>query len=149
MAGERREYEDFGLSAVKVGGASEGCSPGVIDAPASGETAIPSPSTATNPQLLAATATQNESAVDEGVLQRFSQLPKEAGWLLIAAGVVGLAVPGIPGTPFLLAGAVVVVPGGPNLLSRWVGRRPSKIAHSAMRQICRFIDDLERRYPRR
>ena len=135
MAGERREYEEFGLSAVKVGGASEGCSPGVIDAPASGETAIPSLSTATNPQLLAST-------VDEGVLQRFSQLPKEAGWLLIAAGVVGLAVPGIPGTPFLLAGAVVLMPGGSRLLSRWAGQ-------PAMRQIGRFLDDLERRYPRR
>jgi hypothetical protein len=63
--------------------------------------------------------------------------------------VVGLAVPGILGTPFLLAGAIVVVPGGPKLLSRWLSRHPPKIVHSAMRQISRFIDDLERRYPRR
>jgi hypothetical protein len=70
------------------------------------------------------------------------QLPKDAGWLLIRAGVVGLVVPGVLGTPFLLAGAVVLTPGGSKLLSRWAG-------HSAMRQIGRFLDDLERRYPRR
>jgi hypothetical protein len=137
------------MSEAKAGAASESRLPAVIDAPASGETAIRLLPTPTNRRLLAATATQSESAVDEEALQRFSQLPKEAGWLLITAGVVGLAVPGILGTPFLLAGAVVVVPGGPKLLSRWVGRHPPRIVHSAMRQISRFIDDLERRYPRR
>src|SRR5271169_4204666 len=73
---------------------------------------------------------------------RVEQLPKEAGWLLITAGVVGLVVPGVLGTPFLLAGAVVLVPGGSKLLSRCSG-------HSAIRQVLRFLDDLERRYPRR
>jgi hypothetical protein len=85
---------------------------------------------------------QNESAVYELTPVRVEQLPKEAGWLLITAGVVGLVVPGVLGTPFLLAGAVVLVPGGSKLLSRWAG-------HSAMRQVGRFLDDLERRYPRR
>jgi hypothetical protein len=84
-----------------------------------------------------------EPVQDAPVFQeRVEQLPKEAGWLLITAGVVGLAVPGVLGTPFLLAGAVVLVPGGSKLLSRWAGR-------SAMRQIGRFLDDLGRRYPRR
>jgi uncharacterized membrane protein YbaN (DUF454 family) len=85
---------------------------------------------------------QNQSAVHELTLVRVEQLPKEAGWLLITAGVVGLVVPGVLGTPFLLAGAVVLAPGGSKLLSRWAG-------HSAIRQIGRFLDDLERRYPRR
>jgi len=85
---------------------------------------------------------QDESAFDELTPVRVEQLPKEAGWMLITAGVVGLVVPGVLGTPFLLAGAVVLAPGGSKLLSRWAG-------HSAMRQIGRFLDDLERRYPRR
>jgi len=85
---------------------------------------------------------QDESAFHELTPVRTEQLPKEAGWLLITAGVVGLVVPGVLGTPFLLAGAVVLTPGGSKLLSRWAG-------HSAMRQIGRFLDDLERRYPRR
>ena len=86
----------------------------------------------------------SESAQDEPAFQavRVEQLPKEDGWLLISAGVVGLVVPGVLGTPFLLAGALVLVPGGSKLLSRWAGR-------SAMRQVGRFLDDLERRYPRR
>jgi hypothetical protein len=85
---------------------------------------------------------QDASAFHELTPVRVEQLPKEAGWLLITAGVIGLVVPGVIGTPFLLAGAVVLTPGGSKLLSRWAG-------HSAMRQIGRFLDDLERRYPRR
>ena len=106
---------------------------------------IPLLPTATTRRIPAAKVTQD----DEEAVLRLTQLPKEAGWLLITAGVVGLVVPGILGTPFLLAGALVVVPGGPKLLSRWLGRNPPKIARSAMRQINRFVDDLERRYPRR
>ena len=85
---------------------------------------------------------QDQFEVHELTPVRVEELPKEAGWLLITAGVVGLVVPGVLGTPFLLAGAVVLAPGGSRLLSRWAG-------HSAMRQIGRFLDDLERRYPRR
>jgi hypothetical protein len=134
------------MSEAGAGGASEGRSPEVSDAPASVIRLLP---TATTRQMQAARVTQTESAFDEEALRRFTELPKEAGWLLITAGAVGLAVPGILGTPFLLAGAVVVVPGGPQLLSRWVGRNPPKIVHSAIRQINRFVGDLERRYPRR
>ncbi len=85
---------------------------------------------------------QDGSAVDELTAVRVEQLPKDAGWLLITAGVVGLVVPGVLGTPFLLAGALILAPGGTKLLSRWVG-------HSGMRQIGRFLDNLERRYPGR
>lgn len=84
---------------------------------------------------------QDGSAVDELTAVRVEQLPKDAGWLLITA-VVGLVVPGVLGTPFLLAGALILAPGGTKLLSRWVG-------HSGMRQIGRFLDNLERRYPGR
>jgi hypothetical protein len=45
---------------------------------------------------------QDESAVHELTPVRVEQLPKEAGWLLITAGVVGLVVPGVlagPATP--------------------------------------------------
>ena len=95
------------------------------------------------PQTIDAPADTEQTAL------RVEQLPREAGWMLITAGVVGLAVPGVLGTPFLLAGAVVLTPGGSKLLARWSGRHPSKFVHSAMRQIGRFLDDLERRYPRR
>jgi len=81
------------------------------------------------------------SEADDAAL-RIAHLPKEAGWALITAGVVGLAVPGVPGTPFLLAGAVALAPGGSKLLARWAPR-------SARRQLGRFLDDLDRRFPRR
>ena len=84
----------------------------------------------------------DEPASHEPIGVGVNQLPNEAGWMLITAGVVGLLVPGVLGTPFLLAGAVVLMPGGSRLLSRWAGQ-------PAMRQIGRFLDDLERRYPRR
>jgi hypothetical protein len=88
-------------------------------------------------------------AVDEQLMRRIEKLPKEAGWALITAGVIGVIAPGIVGVPFLVAGAFVLAPGGPRTLSRWAGRKPRKFVHSALRQICRFIDDLERRYPHR
>jgi hypothetical protein len=87
-------------------------------------------------------------ALTDQTVLRVEQLPRGAGWLLITAGVVGVVVPGVPGTPFLLAGAVLLAPGGSKLLSRWAGRNPPKFVRSALRQISRFLDDLERRYPR-
>ncbi len=85
---------------------------------------------------------------DSQTVSRIEHLTTETGWLLITAGVVGVIVPGVVGIPFLLAGAVAVTPGGPRLLARWIGDNPPKIVHGAMKQIGRFLDDLERRYPR-
>ena len=85
---------------------------------------------------------------DRQTVLRIEQLPREAGWMLVTAGTVGLLVPGFLGTPFLFAGAFILVPGGSRLLARWAGSNPPKFVHSAMRQINRFLDDLERRYPR-
>jgi len=94
-------------------------------------------------------STGQKGAVDEQLIRRVENLPREAGWLLVTAGVIGVIAPGVVGAPLLLAGAVVLAPGGPRLLSRWAGRKPRKRVHAALRQICRMLDDLERRYPRR
>src|SRR5260370_42378452 len=91
--------------------------------------------------------TQAGPAVDEQVMRRIEEFPREAGWVLVTAGVIGVIVPGIIGVPFLVAGAFVLTPAGPRALSRWAGRKPRKFAHSALRQICRLLDDLEHRYP--
>jgi hypothetical protein len=93
--------------------------------------------------------TQPGSAIDEQLIRRIEEWPRDVGWVLVTAGVIGVIAPGIIGMPFLVAGAVVLIPGGPRMLSRWAGRKPRKFAHSALRQICRFLDDLERRYPHR
>jgi cation transport ATPase len=90
---------------------------------------------------------QDQCVVDEQLIRRVENLPKEAGWALITAGVIGVIAPGIMGWPFLAAGAFVLTPGGPRKLARWAGRKPRKYTHAALRQICRLVDDLERRYP--
>jgi len=90
---------------------------------------------------------EEEPAIDEHLMQRIENLPKDAGWALIMAGVIGLIAPGVIGWPFVVAGAFVLTPGGTRTLARWAGRKPRKHAHAALRQICRLVDDLERRYP--
>jgi len=87
-------------------------------------------------------------AIDEQLMHRIEKLPREAGWALVTAGVIGLIAPGVVGFPFVVAGAVVLTPGGPRKLAHWASRKPRKYAHAALRQICRLVDDLERRYPR-
>jgi len=101
------------------------------------ETALPAPQTVE--------WTPEGRAEQQGF--RVEQLTTEAGWMLVTAGVVGLIVPGIAGTPFLVAGMFILLPGGPQLLSRWsTGNLPS-FARFGVRLITRLLDDLERRYP--
>jgi uncharacterized membrane protein YbaN (DUF454 family) len=68
--------------------------------------------------------------------------------MMISVGVLGVILPGLPGVPFLVAGAAVLSPGGPQLLTRWAKRRPQGVVHTGLKQISRWLDDLERRYPR-
>jgi hypothetical protein len=91
--------------------------------------------------------TPSEPAEDQPVVLRIDQLPRDVGWLLVYVGVLGVVLPGIIGTPFLIAGGAVLVPGGPKLLMRWAGRNPPRLVHASMKQISRLVDDLERRYP--
>lgn len=90
---------------------------------------------------------EGERVIDEQLMRRIESLPREAGWALITAGVIGVIAPGVLGLPFVVAGAFVLAPGGPRRLARWAGLKPRKHAHAALRQICRLVDDLERRYP--
>jgi len=87
-----------------------------------------------------------EGSVEEHVL-RVELLTAEAGWMLITAGVVGVIVPGIAGTPFLMAGIFILIPGGPQLLSRWSRGNLPRLVRFGVRLIARLLDDLERRYP--
>jgi hypothetical protein len=131
-------------------GHSDGATPGgPTDKVGSPAAATPTASPPVATSSLAQRQTPAGSAVDQELIRRIEELPREAGWVLVTAGVIGLIMPGIIGVPFLVAGAFVLTPAGPRTLSRWAGRKPRKFAHSALRQICRLIDDLERRYPHR
>jgi len=109
---------------------------------------LPVPVATAQVARLAEEQNQPARAIDELLMRRIEELPREAGWALITAGVIGLIAPGIVGFPFVVAGAVVLTPGGPRKLAHWASRKPRKYAHAALRQICRLVDDLERRYPR-
>ena len=93
--------------------------------------------------------TTDESAEDDHAIRRFATLPRDVGWLMVSLGVLGVVLPGLPGVPFLLGGAAVLTPGGPRLLARWAKRRPRGVVHGGLRVVDRWLDDLDRRYPRR
>jgi hypothetical protein len=92
-------------------------------------------------------ATEQMAGDDEAVL-RIANLPRGVGWMMVSVGVLGVILPGVPGAPFLIAGVAVLTPGGPQLLTRWATRRPKGVVHKGLKQIGRWLDDLERRYPR-
>ncbi len=89
-----------------------------------------------------------EIAEDEQTVLRIEHLPRDVGWMMVYVGVLGVILPGIIGAPFLVAGIAVLAPGGPKLLTRWVGRKPRGFVHASLKQMSRWLDDLERRYPR-
>ena len=90
----------------------------------------------------------NHDPADEKVVDRVEHLNRGAGWALITAGIVGMVVPGVLGTPFLIMGALVLWPGSRKKVEHWRQGHSPKLFHGAMKQINRFLDDLEKRYPR-
>lgn len=79
--------------------------------------------------------------------RRLSRLPPELGILLMVVGVAGVLLPGPVGTPFLLAGGLVLWPKGFGAVETWFERRFPGMHRTGMAQIERYLADLERRYP--
>jgi hypothetical protein len=90
--------------------------------------------------------TPEQLALEQPDFKRFEELPKEVGVMLIAAGIVGLIMPG-PGTPALIAGGLALWPGAFGKLGSWLEQHHPVVHHRSMKQIGRFLDDLEKRYP--
>jgi hypothetical protein len=82
----------------------------------------------------------------EGV-ERIKHLPKEVGALLLVAGIGGLLLPGPVGTPFVLVAAVVLWPSLFERVELFFERRCPRMHRAGVRQIKRYLNDLERRYP--
>jgi hypothetical protein len=74
-------------------------------------------------------------------------LPKEVGVLVMVAGIGGLILPGPVGTPLILVGGVILWPKAFGKLERSFHRRCPNMYAQAMRQLERFLNDLDRRYP--
>lgn len=79
--------------------------------------------------------------------ERLARLPREVGVLLMTMGVLGLALPGLVGTPSLLAGGLMLWPRGFRSLSGWLGRRCPGLHRNGIEQLIRYLDDMEHRYP--
>lgn len=74
-------------------------------------------------------------------------LPKEVGVLLIIVGLGGILLPGPVGSPFLLLGSVTLWPRAFGKLEAAFRNRFPRLHREGMRQVKRFLDDLDRRYP--
>ena len=89
---------------------------------------------------------QSQSSLEQSELDKFKELPKEVGVMLVTAGIVGLILPG-PGTPALIAGGLALWPKAFGKLESWLERHHPVIHRQSMQQIDRFLSDLEKRYP--
>lgn len=81
--------------------------------------------------------------------ERLQRLPREMGVMLVTVGVLGLVLPGMVGTPFLLTGGLLLWPRGFRGVDRWLRKRCPRLHDQGMTQLIRYLDDMERRYPSR
>jgi hypothetical protein len=78
---------------------------------------------------------------------RIRAMPREVGVLLIVAGIGGLLLPGPIGSPFLILGGVILWPKAFERAELLFEKRFPRAHRQSVRQITRFLNDLERRYP--
>lgn len=88
--------------------------------------------------------TKDATAADAG---RVRQLPKEVGVLLVTAGIGGLILPGPVGSPFLIAGCVILWPKAFARVETFFERKFPRMHREGVKQMRRYLNDLERRYP--
>jgi hypothetical protein len=84
---------------------------------------------------------------EEAEIRRIKDLPKEVGVMLMTVGVLGLALPGVVGTPAMIAGGLVLWPKAFGKVENWFERKFPKIHKQSLHQIHRYLNDLESRYP--
>jgi hypothetical protein len=84
---------------------------------------------------------------DETMERKIRELPREVGVMLLSVGTLGVVLPGMMGTPALLAGGLVLWPRAFGRLETWFERRYPKLHRESMKQIGRYLSDLGKRYP--
>jgi hypothetical protein len=95
------------------------------------------------------TADTPATAAEEAFARRIDEMPREIGVLLVTIGVMGVVLPGLVGTPALLAGGLMLWPRGFRSVDRWVAKRCPGVRRHGIEQLLRYLDDMERRYPTR
>jgi hypothetical protein len=97
--------------------------------------------------LTDATAQERWSPSAGSTGRRIEDLPKEVGVMLVSVGALGVVLPAMAGAPALVAGGLVLWPRTFGRFERWFERRYPGTYQHGMRQIGRYLDDLERRFP--
>jgi hypothetical protein len=87
-----------------------------------------------------------EQSGGESAEARIKDLPREVGAMLVSVGVLGVVLPGMMGAPAIIAGGLVLWPGTFGKFESWFQRRYPEMHKQGMRQVSRYLDDLERRY---
>ncbi len=112
----------------------------------------PSAESAASAQETAASAQETDpssplTAEEQAELNRIKDLPREVGVMLMTVGVLGFVLPGVVGTPAMIAGGLVLWPKAFNKVENWFERKFPKIHKQSLYQINRYLNDLETRYP--
>ncbi|HET6881058.1 MAG TPA: hypothetical protein VFI31_12930, partial [Pirellulales bacterium] len=100
------------------------------------------------PPPKAETVAVEPASAEQQTVDRIEHLPKEVGALLISVGVAGMMLPGLVGAPAVLAGGLVLWPGTFGKLEDWFQRRCPEVHRKGVRQMARYLDDLETRFPK-
>lgn len=79
--------------------------------------------------------------------RRYRGMPKEIGILLVVAGIGGILLPGPVGTPMLILGGVILWPRAFKKMDTFLENHLPRMHKEGVRQIDRFLDDMNRRYP--
>jgi hypothetical protein len=95
-------------------------------------------------ETMAESVAERKETIDDDEIK---ELPKEVGILLLVMGIGGILLPGPVGAPFLVLGGLTLFPSTFRGLDRRMKKRFPKMHKEGMRQVRRFIHDLERRYP--
>ncbi len=90
---------------------------------------------------------QAEDRDAEETRARIRRLPPEVGAVLITVGIAGVILPGPVGMPLLLAGGLALMPSVFGRAERWVEKRFPTLHWHGIKNVNRFIDDFEKRYP--
>ena len=88
-----------------------------------------------------------QAAEHHSTVEKIKKLPTPVGVILMGVGVAGLILPGPIGTPFILAGGLVLAPKVFGKVDRCVQKRFPGFHRVSMEAVERFVDDLEKRYP--
>ncbi len=84
---------------------------------------------------------------DQNSSELLGKLPPEIGMLLVISGVAGVLLPGLVGTPLLIAGGVSIWPKTFEPIERWFSRKFPSVHKEGVIQIKEFISDLHKRFP--